>query len=74
MEMVIKLPDDEVIEIGTLMQAVKNGQPLPKNHGDLIDRKAILEAFKYPISLNKAQIEKIINDAPTIIEATEVRG
>lgn len=31
------------IFIGDYARAIKNGTPLPKGHGDLIDRKALIE-------------------------------
>ena len=50
---------------GTLYQELKKGTPLPKGHGDLIDRKELL---KLPI--DKANYpSNYIKYAPTIIEA-----
>ena len=54
---------------GTLYQELKNGTPLPKSHGDLIDRGELL---KLPI--DKANCpSNYVKYAPTIIEADEVK-
>ena len=61
-------------DILTLIKAVKNGTPLPKGHGELIDRnemeylKAIHDAKYGYISWSDA-IKQIKYSAPTIIEA-----
>jgi hypothetical protein len=78
-ELVIKIPetlkriaDEEDIKTFShfvwqmlLMDIVKNGTPLPKGHGDLIDRKKLLkqpmDTANYPSGYVKI--------APTIIEA-----
>ena len=66
MELIIKIPDEiyELIktdksELIGLPKAVKNGTPLPKGHGRLID------ADELPIDIEWDDIEK----APTIIKA-----
>ena len=70
---------------GNLEKALKNGTPLPKRHGRLIDADACIgelaKAIPYFIidstdnsyveGLNRARIE--IDDSPTIIEA-DMRG
>jgi hypothetical protein len=62
-----------------LYDAVSNGTPLPKGHGDLIERdkleylKAIHDAKYGHISWIDA-IEKIKHSAPTIIEADKAEG
>ena len=59
---------------GTLYQELKNGTPLPKGHGDLIDRSQI-EYMKAIHDLKWGKITasecatKIKYSAPTIIEA-----
>ena len=85
-ELVIKIPED-IIEgaksspnyyptyhFEKIWRAIVNGTPLPKGHGELIDRdkieylKAIHDAKYGYISWIDA-IEKIKHSAPTIIEA-----
>ena len=85
-ELVIKIPED-IIEgaksspnyyptyhFEKIWRAIINGTPLPKGHGELIDRdkieylKAIHDAKYGHISWIDA-IEKIKHSAPTIIEA-----
>lgn len=71
-------PDEDDAE--KLWQIVKNGIPLPKGHGDLIDRNKI-EYLKtiHDLKWNKITASecatKIKYSAPTIIEAdTESEG
>ena len=83
MKLIIDIPEEEYALckkqwdtecLDTLMIAVKYGTPLPKGHGELIDRdkieylKAIHDAKYGHISWIDA-IEKIKHSAPTIIEA-----
>ena len=57
-------------------QAIRNGIPLPKYHGDLVDRnsfeylKAIHDAIHGEIAWSGA-LQKIRDSAPTIIPATK---
>ena len=61
------------------MLAIQNGTPLPKGHGELIDRnkieylKAIHDAKYEQISWSDA-IKQIKYSAPTIIEADKVES
>lgn len=82
-ELVIKIPEEDYKLIKSygkgstnyrislnLYDAVKNGTPLPKGHGDLKDADDIAlidEQFYVPSDYYVA--ESAINDAPTIIEA-----
>ena len=50
-----------------IIHAVANGTPLPKGHGDLVDRDAIQKAYDYS-DMDYSMIDAL-NDAPTIIEA-----
>lgn len=85
MKLVIKLDDETYKEVMNrtefdtlvlgikLIEAVQNGTPLPKKHGDLIDRDELL-ADSYPIDDwggNEVDIVDVITveNAPTIIEA-----
>lgn len=71
-ELVIKIPEEEYRNICLMSKGgigmalydwIANGKPLPKGHGDLIDRK--------DVSLWTAHLVDgiFICDAPTIIEA-----
>lgn len=73
-ELVIKIPEELISEIDdenyqskiswfdtTLYCAIKNGTPLPKGHGRLIDGDALKDRMKIGY--------KIVENAPTIIEA-----
>lgn len=69
-----RVSDSEMIE------ALKNGTPLPKGHGRLIDESAITEVYAHktePKEVNGIQIypriEIIGTNAPTIIEADKPR-
>lgn len=54
-------------EKNTLIKAIGNGKPLPKGHGDLVDRDAIWHAYDY--SEMEYTMINALDDAPTIIEA-----
>lgn len=76
-ELVVKISEDlykatvnglDANEIWDLRFAVKNGTPLQKGHGDLIDRAELhleLDSFMYGIS----SIHKLIDKMKPIIEA-----
>lgn len=96
MKLVIDIPDDEYFDIvrsdrttfadraskECMFHAIRNGKPLPKGHGDLIDRRSFRENIdmcrpftKYwqdhnPV-LNSAKSELLLclESEPTIIEA-----
>ena len=59
-----------------IWRAIANGMPLPKGHGDLIDRNDLLKHYDSTTYHNGIEERKIhfvqigyVNDAPTIIEA-----
>ena len=76
-ELVIKIPEDSYkaicngwmppSEVGNVVQGIKNGTPLPKGHGRLIDSK---DAYKKFYNRSMAKIGKeVLDETPTIIEA-----
>ena len=80
MQIVIDMPDKMYQKIlkneydyGIMNVIIQNGTPLPKNHGDLIDRSKLLKKSYEAELLNGDGIEVVdsyeIEDAPTIIEA-----
>ena len=80
MQIVIDLSDEEYeknkknrCDYHTLCMAIKNGIPLPKNHGDLIDRrdlkKEVYTTTEWNGDIHRIIYEASIDDAPTIIEA-----
>lgn len=83
MKLVIDIPDkvyEKAINgdgIGAVwIGYVKYGTPLPKGHGDLIDRNDLLKHYDSTTYHNGIEERKIhfvqigyVNDAPTIIEA-----
>ena len=48
-----------------LMDAIKNGTPLPKGHGRLIDADDVCETHVY----GWWDLHKVMKNAPTILEA-----
>lgn len=76
MKLVIDIPEEryELMKeksmfgrVDVWKDAIRNGTPLPKGHGDLVDRKEMLDApYK-----NGGFVEwyNVIKYAPTIIEA-----
>ena len=78
MQIVIKIPDEEYKKISnsnpsyaddfSIYYAIKNGTPLPKGHGDLIDRNSILcDDCSCEQCGHTDECFKLL--APTIIEA-----
>ena len=58
----------------SLGDAVRDGTALPKGHGDLIDRKDLIEDFKDSKKISFAErmdISCIVDHAQTIIESEE---
>lgn len=59
--------------LATLLRSVRNGTPLPKGYGDLIDRRELEECKEImnTISGESKYVVRMddIRDAPTIIEA-----
>lgn len=56
------------------MLAIKNGTPLPKGHGRLIDADALGEELHRYTEAPYQYALKVFNDAPTIIEADKVES
>lgn len=54
--------------ITMLRNAIKNGTPLPKGHGDLIDRSEVIKSL-FDYHNGKKTIGQCIDDVQTIIEA-----
>lgn len=82
MKLVIDIPEeiypnvkkDYLYDTEVIVNAFKNGIPLPKGHGRLIDESKINKVYVYTdeaIANNIKAISTIITgtDAPTIIEA-----
>ena len=90
MKLVIDIPDytyeelrdcKGVITIGeaiTITQAIKNGTPFPKGHGDLIDRNEARDAMRDMMSGTgyQSMAMDVLNEfyIPTVIEADEEAG
>ena len=74
-----KLQNDEIqfggITSRNIFRAVKEGTPLPKGHGDLIDRNTVIEHLKglgwiSDYTLEEYNLdEDIINEIPVVISA-----
>lgn len=55
---------------GFYSEKIKNGTPLPKGHGRLIDADALdFEEVDFYSPDSCYEVYRIINDAPTIVEA-----
>lgn len=79
MKLIVDIPDDclerksqmglwrlEKKDLDTISEAIKNGAPLPKGHGNLIERGKVFEALHAP-TINKALA--IICEMPVVIAA-----
>lgn len=78
MRLMIDIPDKiyETVQngtyCGTLYEELKNGTPLPKGHGRLIDADMVcdeLEGKSFSTSSDYHNAIDAVDDAPTIIEA-----
>ena len=84
-ELVIKIPKDEyrwiiksnetvfadVASKECMMHAIKNGTPLPKGHGKLIDADALYADLTFPTQQFAKAFHEILDDAQPIIPADE---
>jgi len=76
-ELVIKISEDSYKatcngwmlppDVENVVQGIKNGTPLPKGHGRLIDADALKNGWKN--GFHKKIVDALMDDAPTIIEA-----
>ena len=60
----LKIGCTQRVSNGEMIEALKNGTPLPKGHGRLIDADALWKKWVFD-AIGKQEID----DAPTIIEA-----
>lgn len=68
-------------EVDEICEAILNGTPLPKHHGDLIDRDELLiksewygerATYSNPIPNGETAVpEEVVLNAPTIIEGSD---
>lgn len=73
---IIKTQETYIEEVGCILQdSAKNGTPLPKGHGDLIDRrdlkKEVYTTTEWNGDIHRIIYETSIDNAPTIIEGGE---
>lgn len=86
-ELVIKISEDSykatcigsmlLLDAENVVNAIKNGTPLPKGHGDLIDEKEVkkmIEEAKVNSEHSKTFAENIIKFASTIIKADKAES
>ena len=81
MKLVIDIPEEEYIKIcdepcTELALAVRNGIPLPKEHGKIVDASEVVKTYAFEKKTNALSGDDdafilAINHAPTIIEADE---
>ena len=82
MQIVINISDEEYKKISnsnpsyaddfSIYYAIKNGVPIPKGHGRLVDADEIdnnIYDLTRSMDLNYGQISEVVDTAPTIIEA-----
>lgn len=86
MEIVIKITEEDYervkkkfqISMNIMANAIAHGTPLPEHHGRLIDAdymiKQLLSLPKDEFSTEDAWAMKVLDLAPTIIEAEESRS
>ena len=57
-------------DVANVVNAIRNGTPLPKGHGDLIDRSEVIKSL-FDYHKGQKTIGQCIDDVQTIIEADE---
>ena len=77
MEIVIDIPEESYKatcdgcmlppDVENVVQGIKNGTPLPKGHGRLIDAREVYKKFYCRCLAGVAN--EVLNETPTIIEA-----
>jgi len=81
MQIVIDIPDEEYENVKKASgcynfgEAIVNSTPLPKVHGDLVDKGDILHDIdcdeEMRLGKNIEWVREVIRNAPTVIKATE---
>ena len=81
MQILIKLSEDDYrkvqdgrASVSMMRKAIRNGAPLPKEHGRLIDADVLKTAFPCGESVRTECVRATIDYAPTIIEADRLEG
>ena len=66
------LMDEEWISaLNDYQLMIRNGKPLPKGHGDLIDRDVFRSVIPTPVEDEYKYIHKLLYDAPVVVPADE---
>lgn len=60
-------------DVENVVQGIKNGTPLPKGHGDLIDRSEVIKSL-FDYHKGQKTIGQCIDDVQTIIEADKAES
>ena len=68
------LEHKEPIYSQSLGDAVRDGTPLPKGHGKLIDADALYADLTFPTQQFAKAFRQILDDAPTMIIPTDKEG
>jgi hypothetical protein len=69
-ELVIRIPEEDYKRGTVMASAIRNGIPLPKGHGRLIDESKITKCEQLGLVIKDDNVTRcLITDAPTIIEA-----
>ena len=70
-ELVIKIDEDDYKRGIAWASAIRNGIPLPKGHGDLIDEKELICGLKnsYLDTFGTERVISVLSELPIIIEA-----
>ncbi len=75
MQIVIDISDDDYrkvqdgrASVSMMRKAIRNGAPLPKGHGDLIDADALMKDYGNP------DVKILLDNMDIIIEADKAEG
>ncbi len=83
MQIVIDIPEDvykrtvfyrefrDLSDCVATIKALEKAIPLPEHHGRLIDADALYSSLMFPSQQFAKAYKETLDDAPTIIEATE---
>ena len=65
MKLIIDISEEDYKRVSAMVDMIRNGTPLPKGHGDLIDSNVLCEQYEK----TNGDLYQALDLTPTIIEA-----
>lgn len=73
----VQLASNSANDLSELITAVANGTPLPKGHGELVDKNDVVSVILFSKLFDSARCSEVtetLNNIPTIIEVDKEVG